>query len=161
MKNDCVPTSAANVLMYWDKNGFPNMSSTNSWKTVANRIGVIMGHTDSSGVSRSKIVSGLKSFIKERGYSSSFTISRDTTPTFKEMKTLINGGDPSMMSTNGWQTQKGGHNITLVGYEEYYDLGKFKWYRSVIVRDNWGSTPKDVWFSFNSVDVDDIYKIVE
>ncbi|MCZ8540270.1 C39 family peptidase [Psychrobacillus psychrodurans] len=161
MDNDCVPTSAANVLMYWDANGFSNISPTNSWTSVANRIGTIMRHTDSDGVSRSNIVTGLQTFLKERGYSSSFSISRDTTPTFPEMKTLINGGDPSMMSTNGWITQTGGHNITLVGFEEYYDQGKIKWFRSVIVRDNWGSTPKDVWFTFGSEDVDDIYKIVK
>lgn len=161
MDNDCVPTSAANVLMYWDKNGFSNMSSNNNWKTVANRIGTIMGHTNSSGVYRSKIVPGLQKYIKERGYANSFTISRDTSPSFSKMKTLIKNGNPSMMSTNGWITQTGGHNITLVGYEEYYATFKFKWYRSVIVRDNWKSTPKDVWFLYGSEDVDDIYKIVK
>lgn len=161
MENDCVPTSAANVLMYWRNNGYSNISPTNSWTTVANRIGVIMGHSDSTGVSRSEIVPGLKTFLAERGYSSTFTITRDTTPTFAEMKSLINGGDPSMLSTNGWITQSGGHNVTLVGYEEYYDPAKIKWFRSVIVRDNWGSTPKDVWFQFGAEDVDDIYKIVK
>ncbi len=143
--------------MYWDKNGFSNMSSNNNWKSVANRIGTIMGHTNSSGVSRSKIVPGLQKYIKERGYANSFTISRDTSLSFSKMKTLIKNGNPSMMSTNGWITQTGGHNITLVGYEEYYATFKFKWYRSVIVRDNWKSTPKDVWFLYGSEDVDDIY----
>lgn len=160
MNNDCVPTSAANVLMYWRNNGFSNISTTNSWKTVANRIGVIMGHTDADGVSRSRIVPGLKTFLQEVGYSNSFTISRDTTPTFPELRALVNGGDPSMLSVNGWNGTKGGHNITLVGYEEYYDPAKIRWYQSVIVRDNWASTPKDVWFQFNTEDIDDIYKIV-
>lgn len=161
MENDCVPTSAANVMMYWDSKGFPNISPKDNWKTVANRIGKIMGHTDSSGVSRSEIVPGLKKFLSERGYSSSFTISRDTSPTFNEMRSLIKNGDPSMMGTDGWMDQKGGHNITLVGYEQYYNPGKVKWYKSVIVRDNWKSTPKDVWFQFNSEDVSNIYKIVK
>lgn len=159
MNNDCVPTSAANVLMYWRNKGYTNISPSNSWIEVANRIGVIMGHSNTNGVSRSKIVPGLVTFLTEKGYASSFNVSRDYDPTFAEMKDLINAGNPSMMSANNWMNSSGGHNITLVGYEEYYDTTTSKWSRYVIVRDNWESTPKDVWFAFASQDIDDIYKL--
>ena len=57
--------------------------------------------------------------------------------------------------------KKGGIILLQLDMKNNYDLGKLKWFSSVIVRDNWGSTPKDVWFSFGSQDVDDIYKIVK
>lgn len=158
MDNDCVPTSGANVMMYWDSHGYSNMT-TGTWITVANRLGAIMGHTDSGGVSRDRIISGLKTFLSERGYGSKFTVDRDYYPSFADITAQINSNNPLMMSVNSWMGQNGGHNITAVGAEEYYDTNNFTWYRSVIVHDNWESTGTNVWVSFSSAGIDDLYKV--
>lgn len=163
MENDCVPTSAANVLMYWDYNGYSNLSSSNNWINVANRLGEIMGHTDANGVSRSNVVPGLQSYISEKGYSSNFSVSRDTTPSFGELDFEVEKYHPAMLSVNDYMTSVGGHNITLVGTESYYQVGDgvIGWVYHVIVHDNWETTPEKVWFEYGDEDLDDIYKINE
>jgi len=161
MENDCVPTTAANILMYWDNNGYSGMSTSNDWKNVADRIGVITDHSDSDGVSRSEIAPGFEQYISEKNYSSYFDVTRDTSPSFSDLKSLMDNGDPSSMSVNSYNGGSGGHNITLIGYEQYYSYDTFSWHRSVIVRDNWSSTPESVWFSWGDEDIDDVYKIVE
>jgi hypothetical protein len=158
MENDCVPTSGANVMMYWDSHGYGNIT-TGTWITVANRLGTIMGHSDLGGVDRDDIVLGLITFISERGYSSSFSVDRDYFPSFSDIDSQIESSNPLMMSVNSWMGQNSGHNITAVGTESYYDTSTFSWSEYVIVHDNWGSTGTDVWISFNSAGIDDLYKV--
>jgi len=161
MENDCVPTSGANVLMFWRANGYTALSSSNNWKNVANRLGVIMGHTDADGVSRNNVVSGLTSYISEKGYSADFSVSRDTSPTFAKLDAQVEKYHPAMLSVNNYNGSSGGHNITLVGTESYYDTSSLRWVYNVIVHDNWASTPDNVWFEYSNEDIDDIYKINE
>lgn len=158
MKNDCVPTSGANVMMYWDSHGYPNLSTSNSWISVADRLGVLMNHTDESGIDRDNIVPGLRAYVTEKGYGSSFIISRNTSPTFNDMDYQIEHVKPAMLSINGYQGSSGGHNVTLVGTESYYE-DNVRWVYNIIVHDNWESTGRDVTIEISNEDIDDLYAI--
>ncbi|WP_042473219.1 C39 family peptidase [Bacillus ndiopicus] len=162
MNNDCVPTAGATIIMYWDANGYPNLSSSNNWLNVADRLGVLMSHNNSSGVNSSNVTSGMKSYFNEKGYTG-FSVSRDTSPTFTDVGNIINAGHPSLLRLDNYKTidpgVSGGHMVTLVGYETYYDTSTSSWYQQFIVHDNWALTGTQVWLKWSSEPVTDIWEV--
>ncbi|TCP68317.1 C39 family peptidase [Baia soyae] len=153
MRNDCVPTASANVMMYWDQHGYPNLSGDNNWKTVANRFGVLMDHHE-TGVYVSDIEDGLEDYIEERGYEDRFTVDRDWLIfDFSTIENQIKAGNPTLLSIDDYRGSDGGHAVTAVGT----DIGIT--HKFVAVHDNWASTPKEVWFEYDAEDIDDIFKV--
>lgn len=148
-KNFCGPVSAANVIMYWNSNGYPNLSSSNNWINVANRLGVLMGHTNSEGVLWADFISGIKSYTTEKGYSK-FSITSPAV-SFGNMETEIANNRPAQIGLKGYGYTGlyGGHIVTLVGTEKYQETTQNnQWFYNLVIRDNWQSTPKDVWISY-------------
>jgi len=150
MANDCVPTAAANIIMYWDSNGYPNMVETNNWINVANRLGVLMNHTDENGVYSSAIAPGLNSYFSEHEQTD-FSATWDYTPTFSEIDGQIESGNPALLRTLGYgytdpEKPNMGHVTTIVGTESYQIIEQgFKWYYYLIVHDNWETTGENVY----------------
>ncbi|MDQ0416671.1 hypothetical protein J2Z48_000838 [Croceifilum oryzae] len=154
MRNACVPTSATNVMMYWDQHGYPNLSGDNNWKTVANRLGSLMDHDSSHGVSRSDIEDGLEDYIEERGYDDRFSVDRDWVFFgFGSIEDQIKAGNPTMISIDDYRGSDGGHNVTVVATDARHNN------EYVAVHDNWESTPTDVWFDYDAEDIEGIYKV--
>lgn len=162
MINTCVPVSAANIIMYWDANGYPNMVSTNNWINAANRIAQIMLHTNVNGVLPQYVTPGMRVYFDEHGYTG-FGVTRDTSPTFSEAQTIVNAGHPSLLGLANYTVispnATGKHMVTLVGFETYYDTSTKKWSQQVIVHDNWDSTGTQVWLKWSSLPVTDIWEI--
>lgn len=162
MANDCAPTAAANIVMYWDSNGYPDMVGSNSWINAANRLGTIMLHTDQSGVLPQYVEPAMKVYIEEHGYTN-FGVTRDTSVTFHEVQTIVNNGHPSLLGLSNYTAispnATGKHMVTLVGFETYYDTSTQKWSQQIIVHDNWDSTGTQVWLKWSNLPVTDVWEI--
>jgi hypothetical protein len=164
MNNDCVPTAAASVLMYWDGNGYPNLSTSNNWKNVADRLGELMDHNNTYGVYSSDIKPGLDDYISEKNYSSSFSVARDTTPSFNEFKSEVNADSPGLLRLTGHsytpEGSDGGHLVTLVGYETYTDTSNWSNPQYALVQDNWATTGQTVYILLGQFGaITDLWKI--
>ncbi|MBS4177697.1 hypothetical protein [Lederbergia citrea] len=162
MEEDCVPTASANIAMYWDAKGYPNMVPSNNWKTAANRFGVLMKHNNKTGVTSSDVTPGFRAYLKERGQTN-FTVSRDIFPSFTDVRNITKRNHPSLLRLDNYKTidpkAKGGHMVTLVGFERYYDTSALRWYQQFIVHDNWDRTGKMVWLKWEKEPVTDIWEI--
>ncbi len=152
MDNDCAPTAAATVIMYWDSHGYPNLSSTNNWIDVANVLGDLMDHNDENGVTSDKIEPAIESYITGRNYTN-FSVGRDTSPTFSDIDYQIERDQPTLLRLEGygytkWPEKDDGHLVTIVGTESYMDTEDWNYYYNLVIHDNWEITPEDVWISF-------------
>jgi len=165
MGNDCVPTAGANVIMYWRNQGYTNLSSSGLWKNVADRLGVLMSHSDTYGVYSSKIAPGMNSYTSEKGYSN-FTTTWDSSPTFNKMKSEVNAKTPPFLRLVNYgytpEGSDGGHLVNLVGYETYTDTSDWSNPQYAIVHDNWASTGVNVYLLLGQYgSVTDMWKIKE
>lgn len=162
MSNDCVPTAGANIVMYWDSHGYPNMAFSNDWTNVADRLGLFMNHNNTGGVNSSNVTAALDRHFDERGYTG-FSQIRDSYPTFTDARSMINRGHPSLLRLSNYRTMDpsvtGGHMVTLVGYETFYNTISFAWSQQIIVHDNWSTTPVKVWLKWSDEPITDLWEI--
>ncbi|GJM78239.1 C39 family peptidase [Paenibacillus sp. MB22_1] len=165
MENDCVPTTGAAIIMYYDAHGYPNLSSSSDWKQVANRLGVLMDHDDSYGVYSSNVKPGFNDYISEKGYSGDFTVTRDTSVSFSDIKNEVSSDSPAFLRVVGYDYNDptgadGGHMITLVGYETYTDTEDWSTPQYALVQDNWETTGKTVYLLMGQFgSMTDIWKV--
>lgn len=146
--NDCTPVSAGNIVMYWDSNGYPNMSSDNVPTSVIGRLANFMG-TTASGTPSASVEPGLDRYLQER-YPNANSDRRGA-PTWSNLTTEINAGRPTLLHLSGYDYTSGdlGHTVTLVGTESYQETTEnLKYYYNFIIHDNWKNTPTDVWLSW-------------
>ncbi|SDZ13222.1 hypothetical protein SAMN05421736_106200 [Evansella caseinilytica] len=148
----CAPTAGANVMMYWKNNGYSKLASSTNWKPVENRLGTLMKWDSKTGTKISNIAPGERSYIKEKGYKN-FSVSTVNSPAFSKLETQTKNKRPPILVLKGYN-YNGNHAVVLVGTEKYHEkLGsKYTWYYNIVVRDQWKSTPKDVWFNFGRGD---------
>lgn len=143
----CAPTSGANIMAYWAKNGYPKLNTYSSTNSLINALATKMStNRNTGGTSVSNMVSGMKSYITGKGYSATVT---SYTGTFSRHVTEIKAGYPSWVTTENHPVW-GDHAMTGVGYEEYYDTNALKWNRQLILHDTWSDTPKDYWVKWSS-----------
>ncbi|WP_167527175.1 C39 family peptidase [Paenibacillus cellulositrophicus] len=163
MDNDCVPTSGANTIMYWRGQGYTALSSSGIWTNVADRLGVLMKHNNTYGVYSSDIAPGLNAYFKEKGYTN-FSTTRDTSPTFGEMKTEVNAKSPGFLRLEHYgyipEGSDGGHLVNLVGYETYTQTDDWSNPQYAIVHDNWKTTGTDVYLLLGQYgSITDMWKV--
>ncbi|TFD97047.1 C39 family peptidase [Jeotgalibacillus sp. R-1-5s-1] len=148
--NDCSPVAAANIIMYWDQNGYPSMSSSNVPANVVERLANFM-NTTANGTTGANLEIGLDRYLQER-YPSANSDRRGD-PSFSNLSTEISAGRPALVHVKGYGYSTGdssvGHSVTLVGTESYQESSQsFKTYYNIVVHDNWTSTGKEVWLAF-------------
>lgn len=94
---DCSPTAGANVMVYWDANGFPNLHTTTRWQDVANTLGNLMGTNDPNGTTISNINPALLTFAQNRGYTN-FTSTMVSSPSFSNIDAQIEARHPAIVT---------------------------------------------------------------
>jgi hypothetical protein len=139
-RKGCFPTSAANMLVwfaqYGGKSNLVNVSSNELIDTLA-----IHMKTDASGGTKvPDAENGIISYAGSKGYYTQLT--RVTGPTFIDFKDSINTGKPNLITTAGHPTYSD-HAMTGIGYETYGG-------NTILVRDTWSTTAKDVWLNWSS-----------
>lgn len=142
----CAPTSAANLIYYWDSHGYPNLVTTETSNQVIEKLATYMG-TDSSGSTNVfNIMPGTIQYIKSKGYTN-FDGYNLNPPTYYDIRNEIDNSRPLLLSVIGHPTYKN-HTMTCVGYEYTTELGQIT-EKYVIVHDTWSSTPADVYITFD------------
>ncbi|AFQ19743.1 putative S-layer protein (plasmid) [Bacillus thuringiensis HD-771] len=157
----CVPTAIANIVVYWSKNGFPNLlksNETSDW--LIDTLGTMMGTDRGTGESTGgvkygtytdRIAPALQIYWNNRGYSSlDFEYSEYEKIKFDTIKRELDSGRPYGISITKHNLYKD-HYLTGIGYEELIipDLNEI--YQTLIVHDTWDTTPEDVYLDYNEL----------
>lgn len=139
-RKGCFPTSAANMLVWFDqyggKSNLVNITSTELIDSLA----IHMKTDTGGGTTIANAEDGIVSYVGTRGYITQ--ISRITAPTFINFKDSINTGKPNLITTADHPTYSD-HAMTGIGYETYGG-------NTILVRDTWDTTAKDVWLTWSS-----------
>ena len=147
--NDCAPTAAANVLGYWDANGYENFIDGSSSYQL-NPAGVtalvdllklkMQWHPD-TGTSVGYIDDGIAGVAAQKRYP--FTVYNDHRVFWLDVKTEVNASHPCVLTVHHpvYQT----HSMACIGYDEVDAT------RVVIVHDNWASTAIDVYLNYDEM----------
>lgn len=136
----CGPTSAACVLDYWDRHGYPKLR-TGSSRNLIIELCDAMGWIADEGVTPNQMEQGLRKVCNQPqfGRNYNFSMGKKIGISFSEYKAEIDSGYPFCYGSydNPWG---GGHAVCGVGYSGNY----------IIVHDNWPTTRKDYhvnWYS--------------
>lgn len=147
----CAPTSAYNVYYYWHyTKGFSNLLKNTSGvvdtdQTILELRGAMA--TDSKGSSLiDRQPAALEFVAHTRDYTRAFS-SLHSSPSWSTVKDDIYSYGPSLISAIK-QSYYGDHTVTGVGYVEYYYNGSSVGHQFMIVHDNWGSTPTNVYIAY-------------
>uniref|UniRef100_UPI0020CF8721 S-layer homology domain-containing protein n=1 Tax=Bacillus thuringiensis TaxID=1428 RepID=UPI0020CF8721 len=152
----CTPTAFANVVGYWDQNGYGNLIKDNeNTKQIIDLIGDDMD-TDRGtgeftagvkfGTWPSKMAPGIKKYFNSRGYNPEVVY--DETPTYEEYKKELDAERPIIIGLRN-NSIYSDHTITGVGYESMYIPEINEDYKDLIVHDTWDTTPVDVRINYN------------
>jgi hypothetical protein len=152
----CSPTSAYNVMYYWqyskDKTNLLKNSLGYVDKDSAIRdMRVAMGTTTTSSGEGSTIISniapGIAKYIKNHGYSSP-VVTEHASPSWSTVKSDLS--NPTVITFTGqtYYSPKGGHTVAGIGYNEYFFNGSSTGHQYMLIHDNWGSTPEDVFVAY-------------
>ena len=151
----CTPTSAINVMGYWDNHGYGNLIYGSDWQGAVNEMRGDMGtycdgntgSTDLTNVAPSVVV-----YAQNHGY----TFGSDTwCPSVLEYQGCsgvdisdynhylaeIDAGRPLVVDVTG-HTSYGDHSVAGVGYDTN---GSY-----MIVHDNWSGTDADIYLQYGS-----------
>jgi len=134
--NDCTPVASADILGYWDANGFPNMiDGSNSFATNPAGVTALVDTLktnmwwSSAGTSLDMIKPGMSATIKGRGYTT-FSVNNDYAVVWDDIKAEVNNGLPALFTM--YNPFYGAlHSVASLGYDEPDGT------RIVIVHDNW------------------------
>ena len=134
-ENDCTPVASADVLGYWDANGYGDLiDGSNDYAT--NPVGVTalvdalktyMWWT-SAGTDVGMINPGIKATFTEQGYS--FSVANDYSVSWSDVKTEVDAGRPAVFTFNH-ATYVILHSGGAIGYDEPDDT------KIIIIHDNW------------------------
>ncbi len=153
----CTPTSAANMVHFWELAGFKNIALPD-WHDTTNSLRAYMGticQSGSGGTYTDMASPGMVNYARSRGFSfSSQQYCQPTTyqgyswkdcvgeATWDLYTSQIDQGYPVLVSMYH-PTIYGSHSVTGVGYDN--NGGQF-W----IIHDNWPNTTQDVWVNLAS-----------
>lgn len=147
---DCGIVSMMDILLYYDRNGFPSLVDENDLNGLRNRLRTLMLWT-TNGTYMADNLNGTITYLQERG-ATGFQLTyharannRGTTSTdmsFAQVTSELNAGRPVQLHlygyerANGTDDNYGYHFVTAVGYTTQAIPGgaAAQW---VIVNDNW------------------------
>ncbi|GKS12185.1 hypothetical protein YDYSY3_31850 [Paenibacillus chitinolyticus] len=151
----CAPTSGYNLMFYWHyQKGFSGLLKNSSGYVDKDDSVLLMRQkmgTDNAGnTSVSAKASGLRAYAVARGYkSSSSTLT--TSPSWNTVKSHMSSA-PSLLDFFDQSFYCGssscGHTVVGVGYTEYFYNGSSSGHQYMIVHDNWGNTPENVYVAY-------------
>lgn len=148
--NDCSPVASGNIVMYWDANGYPNMSYDNTPSSMIARLHTFMSTHPIDGTTGTNLENGLDRYMQER-YANANS-DRRLAPSFANLANEIAAKRPALIHLRSYNTEGDsglGHSVTLVGTESYQETSQnLQYYYNLIIHDVWASTPTDVWISF-------------
>ena len=133
--NDCAPVASANVLGYWDANGFPNLiDGSNDYSTNPTGVTALVDllktnmHWTSSGTQISWIWLGITITASQRGYS--FSTHNDGSVLWDDITTEITAGRPPVFTM--FHVNYGAmHSVAVIGFDDSTGT------RIAIVHDEW------------------------
>lgn len=146
----CYPTAAATLVSYWDNNksGYSNLVSTGTTETaLITELNTLM-NTQNGATSGSDARAGLDTYFSNKGYSSvNVEFRLGSQKTYQNYVNEIINNRPILL---GWDGQPyGNHAITGVGFYWWTDHNQQR-HESMIVHDNWETTPKEVYYTWLS-----------
>jgi hypothetical protein len=151
----CSPTAAADIMGYWQFNGYPNMGHSQMVFDLRTAMGTTNNYKSTcncypGATSESSITSGMQQYARGRGYATS-TATTISSPSYSTMKTEVANNRPALLDLYG-QTYYGGtdgaHTVTLVGYREYFYSGSSFGHQFMTIHDNWNSTPNELYVAY-------------
>ncbi|ASS73920.1 hypothetical protein CIG75_02290 [Tumebacillus algifaecis] len=152
----CAPTSGANIVKYWDNNGYPNLvQDTTQPNTIIEYLAMYMNTNSEGGTTVYNMISGMKQYWNLRGYYPTIT---DHYSNFGSHVTEMTNSRPDWVTTVSHPTYKD-HAMTGVGYESYYSTDDFKYHYNVVVHDTWDTTPVNVWLAWNTLWFDHVISV--
>lgn len=144
----CAPTSGANVMGFWDNNGYGNLVAGSDWQGAVNDMRSHMNTTcttDGGGsTSVGSISSGVVNYASVKGYtfaSELWCSNCGVAATYANFQGEIDASRPVLVDVIG-HSQYGNHSIVGVGYES---AGSY-----LIIHDNWDSTAENVYLQYGS-----------
>ncbi len=156
----CVPTSATNVIGYWDSHGYDNLINGSDWQRAVNEMRIRMGtrcEADKTGsTSVGRVSPGIICYAQAHGYTFASELWCDgygawcaASPTYDRYCAEIDAGRPIVVTVvDHYQydpdpTKAGdAHTVTGVGYETN---GSY-----MIIHDNWPETGENVYLQYGS-----------
>ncbi|MGG1263889.1 C39 family peptidase [Brevibacillus laterosporus] len=154
----CTPTSAANIISYFDDNGYSKLVSNNTStksliSTLASkdymRTGLCKG-CSKDATSWDDTIEGIEAYWNDKGYKDVSVRGYNSGSRFSKHQSAMDDDRPDIIWLQRHPTY-GNHAVTGVGYEEYQDADDdLRYYRSVIIHDTWSNTPKDCWVTWDS-----------
>ena len=144
----CSPTSGANVMGYWDVNGYSNLVAGSDWQGAVNDMRLHMNtvcSADGSGsTSIGSISPGVVNYASAKGYtfaSELWCSDCDVAASYANYQGEIDANRPILVDVIG-HAQYGNHSIVGVGYDS---AGSY-----LIIHDNWPSTAENVYLQYGS-----------
>lgn len=95
----------------------------------------------------SKIAPGIKQYIKNHGYTA--VVTEHESPTWSTVKSdLSNPTVITFTNQTFYSPRGGGHTVTGIGYKEFIYNGSSSGHQYMLIHDNWGETPEDVYVAY-------------
>ncbi|TEB14268.1 hypothetical protein Psfp_03019 [Pelotomaculum sp. FP] len=147
----CSPTSAANVMIYWARFGYPELTEDLSNEELLFQLREEMGtyYNSEKGTSPTpvnNISPGMQDFARNRGLSEASA--RYLDETWLDYRWAINDGFPIVISFED-QTYYGDHSVTGMGYKTFSYNGQTTGHRYMQVHDNSPITPGTVYIAWD------------
>ncbi|MBA1334885.1 MAG: hypothetical protein HPY66_0506 [Firmicutes bacterium] len=141
----CGPTTGANIVYYWDGNGYPNLvnQATQDEEDVIDRLYELM---DCEGMVTQPIGFwyGLQDYM-DIPYNGVFDVSRSMSVSYTKIKNEINADRPGALLYL-FHPEYGNHYVTFTGYRYNIDYPDQEYY---IIHDTWSNTPVNVYRKYS------------
>lgn len=144
----CAPTSGANIVKYWDNNGYKNLvqdSTSGSYLIEVLARSQYMNTSSSGDTTVKNMKYGIKKYMNDRGYYPTLGDSATYNYHVSELK----ASRPTWVTTENhpvWDN----HAMTGVGYEQFYNTSKLSWTKQLILHDTWDNTPREYYIKWSS-----------
>jgi len=146
----CSPTSAANIMLYWADNGYPELTEDLSNEALVYELRQAMNTYYEDGIGKTfinNISPGMEEFAIDRGLSDASAEPKEPV-TWLKYKHGISSHGPNIMSFYQ-QTYYGDHSVTGVGWKAFEYNGSTVGHRYMRVRDNRSNTPISAYIAFD------------
>ncbi|HHW84926.1 MAG TPA: hypothetical protein GX400_01790 [Chloroflexi bacterium] len=144
----CAPTSGANVMGYWDNNGYSNLVAGSEWQGAVNDMRLHMNTVctaDGGGSTNvGSVSSGVVNYATAKGYtfaSELWCSDCSVAASYANYQGEIDASRPVLVDVIG-HAQYGNHSIVGVGYDS---AGNY-----LIIHDNWPTTAENVYLQYGS-----------
>ncbi len=144
LPNSCAPAAGANLLLYWDANGYsdflPVSESPESVTDLIEDLSTYMSWDPAIGVHYEDVQPALQTYALNKNYTTFDVRSYMAIGSMDIIKEEVMNGHPIIYGSqiNPWGT---GHFVVVVGYQDNF----------LVVHDNWPSTPKEYFVNWNSI----------